>query len=90
MMEMLNRPEDALAFLREVYQNPAIPLMTRMRAAEAALPFERPKLAAVLSASVSDFGDKLERARLRAIEGASRSDGPRPEPRALPRPGFPK
>jgi hypothetical protein len=60
-----------------------------MRAAEAALPFERPKLAAVLSASMDDLGDKLERARLRAIEGASRSGGPRPEPRALPRPGSP-
>jgi hypothetical protein len=38
-----------------------------MRAAEAALPFERPKLAAVLSASMDDFGDKLEKARLRAL-----------------------
>jgi hypothetical protein len=42
-----------------------------MLAAEAALPFERPKLAAVLSASISgeEFGDRLEAARKRLIEG---------------------
>ncbi len=42
-----------------------------MRAAEAALPFERPKLAAVISTNLSgeDFGDRLEAARRRATKG---------------------
>jgi hypothetical protein len=41
-----------------------------MRAAEAALPFERSKLAAVLSAPISgdEFGDALERARKRRTD----------------------
>jgi hypothetical protein len=42
-----------------------------MHAAQAALPFERPKLAAVISTNLSgeDFGDALERARKRMLEG---------------------
>jgi hypothetical protein len=48
------------------------PLTMRMHVAQAALPFERPKLAAVLSASISgeEFGDRLEAARKRLVEGA--------------------
>jgi hypothetical protein len=61
----------SLDLLRAVYRDETLPLRVRMRAAEAALPFERPKLAAVLSASISgeDFGEALERAR-------KRMDGP--------------
>lgn len=71
MDEVVNPGPDALAFLRAVYLNSKLPLPTRMRAAEAALPFERPKLAAVLSASLSgeDFGNALERARKRVDGG---------------------
>jgi HEAT repeat protein len=81
---------ESLDFLQAVYRNNSLPLSVRMRAAEAALPFERPKLAAVLSATMDDLGDKLERARLRAIGGLASPAGPMPEPRALSRPGLPK
>ena len=75
---------DALTLLQAVYSSSSVPLPTRMRAAEAALPFERPKLAAVLSASVSreDFGNALERARKRV-------DGGPPQPSLLASPSQP-
>jgi hypothetical protein len=52
-------------------RSPTQPIQTRIRAAMAALPFEYPKLAAVISASLSggEFGEALERAR-------KRMDGP--------------
>lgn len=80
----------ALEFLRAVYQNDRLPLMTRMRAAEAALPFERPKLAAVLSASIpgEEFGSRLEAARKRLVEGPPSTPSKAPliptDPRGLP------
>jgi hypothetical protein len=79
MEEVVEHGADALAFLRAVYLNSKLPLPVRMRAAEAALPFERPKLAAVLSASMSgeEFGEALERARKRV-------DGGRPQPSLAP------
>jgi hypothetical protein len=71
--EMPNLPEHALSldFLQAIYRSPTQPIQTRIRAAMAALPFEYPKLAAVISASLSggEFGDALERAR-------KRMDGP--------------
>jgi hypothetical protein len=84
---------DALAFLRAVYLNLKLPLPVRMRAAEAALPFERPKLAAVLSASMSgeEFGEALERARKRMVEGPpAASPNVGFVPREPPRRGLPK
>jgi hypothetical protein len=61
----------SLDFLQAIYRSPTQPLQTRIRAAMAALPFEYPKLAAVISASLSggEFGEALERAR-------KRMDGP--------------
>jgi hypothetical protein len=61
-----------------------------MKAAADALPFAHPKLSAVLQTSVSgeDFGDALERARKRMVEGPQtpRVNSPMP----LPRPGSPR
>jgi hypothetical protein len=82
---------DALTVLRAIYRNRTVPLPVRMHAAQAALPFERPKLSAVLQTSVSgeDFGAALERARKRAAEGP-KPNVTSPTPRPLPRPGLPR
>jgi len=53
---------DALDFLQAVYRNSDIPLNTRMRAAGMALPFERPKLAVLVTNREGDLADRLERA----------------------------
>jgi hypothetical protein len=80
---------DALTVLRAIYRSRTVPLSVRMHAAQAALPFERPKLSAVLQTSVSgeDFGAALERARKRMAEG---SKPKQIDAQPLPRPGLPK
>lgn len=57
-------PEGAtsLTLLQQVYGNPSLPLMTRMRAATAALPHEHPRLAVTAVVNSGDFADQLERA----------------------------
>ncbi len=81
-----------LDFLYAVFRNNDLPLTTRMRAAEAAAPFVHPKLAAVLSASISgdEFGDRLEAARKRLIEGPRPSTGQCFVPKEAARRGLPK
>jgi hypothetical protein len=90
--ETFELPADAMSLdlLQAIYRSAKQPLPVRMRAAALALPHEFPKLQAVISADVSEqaFGDKLERARLRTIEGIPPREGPTPQPRALP--GLPK
>jgi hypothetical protein len=63
-----------------------------MRAAEAALPFERPKLAAVLSASIpgEEFGIRLEAARKRLAEGPAATVPNASFPKPAARRGLPK
>jgi hypothetical protein len=52
----------SLTLLQKIYRSSAIPLMTRMRAAIAAIPFEHPKLAVTATVEAGDFADQLERA----------------------------
>ena len=72
------RAEDALGLLQAIYRNPHIGLYTRLKAAIAALPFERPKLqaTAVTHLNGQDFATLLERARERhyAIEKQRRGE----------------
>ena len=56
-------PENGtLDLLRAVYRNPDVALMTRMRAAIAALQFEHPKLAVTAMVNEGDLADQLDRA----------------------------
>jgi len=52
----------SLDLLRAVYRNPDVALMTRMRAAIAALQFEHPKLAVTAMVNEGDLADQLDRA----------------------------
>jgi hypothetical protein len=58
----IENAEDALTFLRAVYQHPKIPLPVRMRAASMAIEYERPALKAVIVGSGEDFATRLDRA----------------------------
>ena len=58
----------SLNLLQAIYRSSAIPLMTRMRAAIAAIQFEHPKLAVMATIDGKDFGDQLERALKRSSE----------------------
>jgi len=52
--------EDALAFLRSVYQNVKVPLPVRMRAAQIAIEYERPRLAMTAQIAGQDIATLLE------------------------------
>jgi hypothetical protein len=55
----------SLDLFQQVYRNPSLPLMTRMRAAGMALPHEHPKLAVTAVVSEGDFANQLDRTVLR-------------------------
>lgn len=57
---------DSLGYLQSIYRDPALPTGVRMRAAIAALSFERPKLAVTAHVDGADFGERLERAIARS------------------------
>jgi hypothetical protein len=71
-VDAIELPENgtSLDLLQQVYRNAAIPLMTRIRAATAALPHEHPKLAVTAMVTSDDFAIQLDRAieRSRMIE----------------------
>jgi hypothetical protein len=57
---------DALTYLRSVYNNHTLDQRERLRAAELALPYEKPKLSADLSPGgrhIEGLGERLEIAR---------------------------
>jgi hypothetical protein len=58
----LKSNDTSLTLLQAIYRSPAIALMTRMRAAVAALQFEHPKLAVTANVEAGDFADQLENA----------------------------
>jgi len=53
---------DALEFLQAVYQNPEAPLAIRMRAAQIAIEYERPRLAVTAVINGDDWAQRLDRA----------------------------
>jgi hypothetical protein len=61
----------ALEFLRAIYSNDELPLVTRMRAAMACLPFETPKLAVTALIGENDFASLLDR----RLENLKRMEG---------------
>lgn len=58
--------QDALDYLQSLYRDPLQSTFIRLKAAMAALPFERPKLQATAITTMTgrDFATMLERARL--------------------------
>lgn len=56
---------DALTVLQRVYLNPDEPAANRIKAAAAAIGYEKPKLAATTTVVV-DFAERVRQARLRA------------------------
>src|SRR5262249_55664989 len=52
----------SLTLLQKVYRSPAVALMTRMRAAIAAIQFEHPKLAVTANVESGDFAFQLDQA----------------------------
>ena len=75
----------ALEFLQAVYTNDDLPLVTRMRAAMACLPFEAPKLAVTaIIDSERDFAVILDRRikRLQEMEAGKLIEA-KPQPNAV-------
>jgi len=63
--EEITLPPDAtsLDVMQAIYRDPRQPLARRMRAAQAALPFEHPKLA--VTTNVYSFASQMEEMRIR-------------------------
>src|SRR5262249_22616015 len=79
----------SLTLLQKVYRSPSVALMTRIRAAIAALQFEHPKLAVTATVDSGDFAFQLDQAVKRSkviieaksmIEAKPSSDVTKPPP----------
>jgi hypothetical protein len=57
---------DAIDYLQAVYRGLIIAETNRMKAAIAALPFERPKLAVTANINAQNFADEIEAAMIRS------------------------
>lgn len=78
----------SLDFLQLIYRDPDQPIQRRMRAAQAALPFEHPKLAVVARVSEEDLAERL----MRALQASGKVinaratqviEGPKAEPQVI-------
>jgi hypothetical protein len=81
----------ALEFLQEVYCNDQLPLVVRMRAAMACLPFESPKLAVTAVVSDQDFASLLDE-RIKNMERVNngRTIDAKPVPQVEVKPPLPR
>ena len=70
----LSTDATSLEFLQAIYRDPNQPIQRRMRAAMAALPFEKPKLSTVTQFNGNDLADRM----LRAIAATNRVIEARP------------
>ena len=63
-MEQLRKMDnnDALTFLQSIYQNEAVPLPVRLRAAAIAIEYERPRLAVTALIDEASFAARLDKA----------------------------
>lgn len=80
--------EDAYTLLRWIYSSEDLPLTLRMRAAEVAIAYERPRLAQVRVAGDEDSPLRLTHDIMALLEGTGRglpSDSLRPPPRGAER-----
>jgi hypothetical protein len=76
LVSWINGDRDALHCLQSVYNNPASTENNRIRAAAAALPFERPKLSvSVQVTGPAVLGQRLEQAKpMKLIEQVPAAD----------------
>ena len=81
----------ALEFLQAVYCNDQLPLVVRMRAAMACLPFESPKLAVTAVVSDQDFASLLDE-RIKNMERVNngRTIDAKPVPQVEIKPPMPR
>jgi hypothetical protein len=81
----------ALEFLQAVYCNDQLPLVVRMRAAMACLPFESPKLAVTAVVSDQDFASLLDE-RIKNMERVNngRTIDAKPVPQVEVKPPLPR
>jgi len=80
LLDWITGDADALTTLQRLYLNPEEPASSRIKAAQAAIQFERPKLAATASLVYVDFRERVRQARLKAPFAKTIEHVPEPEP----------